>query len=103
MTTYDIYKNMIIVSFDDSKTVIMSDSKLKIMFSFLLSDFLQYYLSLPVSAGRYYYYVYNMLEKIHSLSSSLTHQVIVDMLRNLFLVVHRFNYPEFRIIIHNQC
>jgi len=102
MTTYKIYKNYISVSFDDSELIIKSDSELKLFFSYLLSDYCLYYLSLPVPVCQHYYYVYTMIEKIQVLSASLDHQVIVDMLRNLFVIVHRFNYPEFRIIFVNE-
>lgn len=102
MKFYKIYKNCITVSFDDSELVIKSDSELQLVFSNLLSDFCLYYLSLPVPVCQHYYYVYTMIEKIQVLSASLDHQVIVDMLRNLFVIVHRFNYPEFRIIFVNE-
>lgn len=102
MTTYKIYKNMITVTFDDSNLVIFSDSQIKKVFSFLLSDFSLYYLSLPCSAGKYYYYVYQMIEKFQSLSVSLEHQIIVDLLRNFLVIVVRHNFPNFRIIFVNE-
>lgn len=101
MTTYTFYKNMIIVSFDDNSIVFMSDSQLKKVFSFLLCDFCSYFLTLKSPARKqYYHHVYKMIDNIRA--AHLEHQITIDMLRNLFFIVNRFNYPGFRIIFVNE-
>lgn len=102
MTTYKFYKNMIIVSYDNNGPVFFSDSQMKRVFSHLLSDFFMLSLSFPMSSftRKFYYSIYKMIEQIQG--ASLDHQTTVDMLRNLFFIVNRFNYPEFRINFVNE-
>ena len=98
MTTYKFYKNMIVVSFDDSNNVIMSDSQMLSVLQHLSLDFIQYYVSLPLSEGKYFFHVHNMITNIQLLRGAYDTQFIIDMLRDFLLVVQRFDYPEFRII-----
>lgn len=102
MTTYKIYKNMITVSFDDSQDVLFSDTHMKLILEHLSLDFFNYACSFPVSAGKTYYYVSNMIEKIQRLRGAYDTQFIIDMLHTFFLFFHRYNYPDFCIILVNE-
>lgn len=102
MTTYNFYKNMITVTFDDDSYVYTSDSQLNSVFSYLTSDFLRFSYSFPLPSlsRKYYYNIFKMIDKIQA--AHLDHQSTIDMLRNLFSIVDRFNYPEYRIIFVNE-
>ena len=102
MTTYKISKNFITVSFDDSEIVICSDTQMRSILQQLSIDFIEYYCSLPLSADSQYFFASELIERLLLIISNHDAEYIIDMLRNIILLVHRLNYPKFRIIFVNE-
>lgn len=106
MTTYKIYKNMITVFSDDSNEVLYSDTHLLLIMQRLSSDFLNFSRTLPIGSSTFYYYVYETLLDFQCVHQNLRvtrpTQFIIDMLHKFLFVVHRYNYPKFRIIFVNE-
>lgn len=102
MTTYSITQNSISVSFDDSKNVISSDFQMMTVLRYLSLDFIKFYCSLPLSEGSQFFFASQIIEQLQLLRGFNDTQFIIDMLRNLILLVKRLNYPEFRIIFVNE-
>lgn len=102
MTTYTFYKNCITVSFGDSNKVIFSDTQMRHVLAHLQLDFIEYYCSLPGSDGGQYFAFSEMIEKLQIILGKYDNQFVIDMLRQLILVVNCFNYPKFRIIFNQD-
>lgn len=106
MTTYKIYKNMITVFYDGSNEFLHSDADLLLIMQRLSTDFLNFSRTLPIGSSTFYYYVYETLLDFQCVHQNLlvAHptQFIIDMLHKFLFLVHRYNYPKFRIIFVNE-
>lgn len=96
MTTYTISQDSIIVTFDNSSAVLSSEKEMDMVLTFLVSDFLLFLYTLSANTYKYRR-AYNMINRMRVFAKSHPH-FIIYMLRDLFSLIRRCNYPNFRII-----